>query len=211
MSLEVADILLDIQAVHYYDKEPFKLTSGTPSPVYVDCRKLISFPDGRSAVLDAAVAAIKALPGPSPEVIAGGETAGIPYAAFVAERLHLPMIYIRKKPKEFGRKSRIEGFMSPGARVLLVEDLIFDAQSKLAFAEGIRDAGGVVDTTLVVFEYGRPTAHKQLADAGLRLISLVDWNDLLTAAVRRGIFSPAQESVVRRFLADPAAWVPDGA
>ena len=210
MGSQIAEILLNIGAVHYYDTVLFRFTSGTVSPVYVDCRKLISYPEFRNIVVNSAIDLIREIPGEAPDVIAGGETAGIPYAAFLAERLQLPMIYVRKQPKEFGRKSRIEGFLERGNRVLLVEDLIFDAQSKLSFADAIRDNGGIIDTTLVVFEYGQRGVRAQLASAGLRLISLTSWNELLDLTVARHVFSEAQAEVVRRFLSNPAGWLSEG-
>jgi orotate phosphoribosyltransferase len=173
----------------------------------VDCRKLISFPESRNVVLTAMVKLVRDMPGGVPEVVAGGETAGIPYASFLADRLQLPMVYIRKKPKEFGRQARIEGVLPRNRRVLLVEDLIFDAQSKLSFAEAIREEGGIVDTTLVVFEYGRSGAREQLANAGLSLLSLTTWAELLDLAVERRTFTETQAQVIRRFLADPKGWM----
>jgi orotate phosphoribosyltransferase len=207
MAREIATILLNIEAVHYYKESPFRFTSGTLSPVYVDCRKLISFPESRNVVLTAMVKLVRDMPGGVPEVVAGGETAGIPYASFLADRLQLPMVYIRKKPKEFGRQARIEGVLPRNRRVLLVEDLIFDAQSKLSFAEAIREEGGIVDTTLVVFEYGRSGAREQLANAGLSLLSLTTWAELLDLAVERRTFTETQAQVIRRFLADPKGWM----
>jgi len=207
LSATIAQLLIDIRAVHYYDTEPFRFTSGVLSPVYVDCRKLISFPKERNIIIATALETISSMPGGLPDIIAGGETAGIPYAAFIADRLQLPMIYVRKKSKEFGRKFRIEGILEKGARVLLVEDLIFDSQSKLSFAQAIRDAGGVIDSTLVVFEYGQSHARTQLAAAGLKLLSLATWEDLLTLTVGSGLFSDSQANIVRNFLADPAGWL----
>ena len=210
MNTNIAQLLLDIDAVHYYKDEPYRFTSGTLSPVYVDCRRVISFPSAREPIIESALDRINALSGPKPQVIAGGETAGIPYAAIIADHLRLPMIYIRKKPKEFGTKSRIEGKLEQGQTVLLVEDLIFDAQSKLSFADAIREAGGLIANTLVIFEYGRESARAQLTAAGLNLISLTSWAHLLDLTVARGTFTVQQADTVRRFLADPKSWMDSG-
>jgi orotate phosphoribosyltransferase len=111
--------------VHFSPDEPFTFTSGRKSPVYIDCRRLISFPRARRKLMDLGAEMIERNIGfESLDAIAGGETAGIPFAAWIAERLALPMLYIRKKPKGFGRMAQIEGEMNEGARVLLVEDLI---------------------------------------------------------------------------------------
>ena len=124
MARLTARMLLEIQAVHFRADEPYKLTSGLASPVYIDCRKLISFPRIRSALMDFACAKLLRDAGfEAFDAVAGGETAGIPFAAWIAERLGLPMLYARKKPKGFGRNAQIEGSFAEGARILLVEDL----------------------------------------------------------------------------------------
>src|SRR5690606_22937416 len=150
-----ARILLEIEAVLFRPDDPFILTSGRASPVYVDCRKIISFPRARAQLMDFACDLIQREAGyESIDCIAGGETAGIPFAAWIAERLGLPMLYVRKKPKGFGRDAQIEGAMAEGARVLLVEDLATDGGSKIRFAEAIRAAGGECAHAFVVFYCG---------------------------------------------------------
>lgn len=214
----VANALLDIGAVHYNDSTPFVLTSGTHSPVYVDCRKLISFPRQRSLIISLAAMAIEKDLTERFDCIAGGETAGIPLAAWLAHELSLPMIYVRKKAKGFGRGSQIEGELKPGASVLLIEDLLFDAQSKLNFAASIRDAGARVEHTVVVFDYGSEASRRNLSSAGISLHALTNWSALLGVAVQRNYFTAAQANVIRSFLQEPAAWkaraesgVPQGA
>ena len=137
-----ARMLLEIKAVHFNAAEPFTLASGLPSPTYIDCRKLISHPRIRATLMDfLTVTVMRNVGFEAFDNIAGGETAGIPFAAFVAERMALPMTYVRKKPKGYGRNARIEGDMTPGQRVLLVEDLTTDGGSKLSFVDAIRDTG----------------------------------------------------------------------
>ncbi|HMB75525.1 MAG TPA: orotate phosphoribosyltransferase, partial [Kiloniellaceae bacterium] len=122
-----ANILIEIEAVLFRPDDPFIFTSGRASPVYVDCRKIISFPRARARLMDMAVTQLAATAGSEAfDVVAGGETAGIPFAAWIAERLSLPMVYVRKKPKGFGRNAQIEGQFKEGDRVLLVEDLATD-------------------------------------------------------------------------------------
>jgi len=150
-----ARILLEIAAVHFRPQQPFILTSGRASPVYIDCRKIISFPRARRKIIELAVGLIEREVGfESLDAVAGGETAGIPFAAWIADQLDLPMLYIRKKPKGFGRGAQIEGDMKAGARCLLVEDLATDGGSKVNFINAIRTAGGTVSHALVVFHYG---------------------------------------------------------
>ena len=139
MARSVARMLLEIDAVLFRADQPFKLTSGMMSPVYIDCRKIISFPRMRSAMMDyGATVILNDIGYESLDALAGGETAGIPFAAWLAERTHLPMQYVRKKPKGFGRDARIEGDISEGQRILLVEDLTTDGGSKLNFVEAMR-------------------------------------------------------------------------
>src|SRR5215510_14784341 len=144
-----ARILLEIEAVHFRPRQPFTLTSGRASPVYIDCRKIISFPRARSKIIDLAVELIEREFGfESLDAVAGGETAGIPFAAWIADRLGLPMLYVRKKPKGFVRGAQIEGAIQTGWRCLLVEDLATDGGSKVNFVNAIREAEGKVSDAL---------------------------------------------------------------
>jgi orotate phosphoribosyltransferase len=203
-----ARILIEIAAVHFRPRQPFTLTSGRASPVYIDCRKIISFPRARARVIDLAVELIEREIGfESLDAVAGGETAGIPFAAWIAERLALPMLYVRKKPKGFGRGAQIEGEMKPGARCLLVEDLATDGGSKINFINAIRDGGGQVSDVFVVFHYGIfPRSVASLAELGVRLHGLATWHDMLAEAERSDLLDAADAGAVRAFLADPEGW-----
>jgi orotate phosphoribosyltransferase len=208
MARLTARMLLEIRAVHFRADEPYKLTSGLASPVYIDCRKLISFPRIRAALMDFACAKLLRDAGFSAfDAVAGGETAGIPFAAWIAERLGLPMHYVRKKPKGFGRDAQIEGALSDGARVLLVEDLTTDGGSKLKFAEALRTAGAEVGHTFVVFYYGIfPQTESVLAGHGLKLHHLATWADVLAEARTGRHFDTATLAAVEAFLAAPLDW-----
>ena len=139
--------------------------------------------------------------------VAGGETAGIPYAAWLGDRLMLPMLYVRKEPKGFGRNAQIEGHFAEGARVLLVEDLATDGASKARFVEALRQAGAVVDHAFVVFYYGVfPQAEVALGELAIRLHALATWHDVLPEARARGSFPLPVLAEVERFLADPIGW-----
>jgi orotate phosphoribosyltransferase len=204
----VARVLLEIGAVLMRPKDPFILTSGRASPVYVDCRKVIGFPRARALITSHAIDAIwREIGVESLDVIAGGETAGIPYAAWIADKLGLPMAYIRKKPKGFGRNAQIEGLLPEGARTLLVEDLATDGGSKLNFVNAIRNAGCKVSHALVVFHYGIfPQALDDLKAQGVNLIGLATWWDVLQVAGDLGHLSADEEKEVRSFLENPEAW-----
>src|SRR5690606_26058096 len=203
-----ARILLEIEAVHFRPDDPFILTSGRASPVYIDCRKIISFPRARRKVIDMAVETMeRAIGFEALGAVAGGETAGIPYAAWIAERLGLPMLYVRKKPKGFGRGAQIEGAMPEGCRTLLVEDLATDGGSKLNFIRAIRDGGGRIAHALVVFHYGIfPQSVESLAAEGVRLHGLATWWDVLAAAEETGALDAKGLSQVRAFLENPEGW-----
>ena len=203
-----ARMYLATGAVRFMSDKPFIFTSGWASPVYNDSRWLISFPDVRSTLIDFSIAAIRRDIGCDKlDAVAGGETAGIPFAAWVADRLSLPMQYVRKKPKGFGRGAQIEGQLIPGQRVLLVEDLATDGRSKINFVKAIREAGGSCDHCTVLFFYDiYPEGRKILADIGVTLHYLTTWWDVLAVAKASGKFEPKLLTEVETFMNDPAGW-----
>ncbi|MDE2583641.1 MAG: orotate phosphoribosyltransferase, partial [Rhodospirillales bacterium] len=141
------------------------------------------------------------------EAVAGGETAGIPFAAWIADRMAAPMSYVRKRAKGFGRNALIEGDVPDGRRTLLVEDLTTDGQSKIRFAQALRDAGALVNHAFVVFFYGVfPGAFETLAEMDITLHSLCTWWDVLEACRDRPYFAEGALAEVRRFLENPVAW-----
>lgn len=199
-------ILLETKSVLFSPEKPFTFTSGRVSPVYVDCRRLISFPRARRRLMDLAADLIERKVGhESLDAVAGGETAGIPFAAWIAERLSLPMLYVRKKPKGFGRNAQIEGEMPEGARVVLVEDLASEGTSKLNFVRAIRQAGGVIAHSFVIFNYGI-FPQSTLEAEGIALHWLATWWDALRVAQGLGYFTPEQFAAVKAFLEDPDDW-----
>ena len=204
----VASQLLEIKAVHFNATEPYKLASGMMSPVYIDCRKLISYPRIRSAVMDFAAATIMSEAGFEQfDCVAGGETAGIPFAAFLAERLGLPMIYVRKKPKGHGRNAQIEGELPEGSRVLVIEDLTTAGGSMFTFIDAIRAAGCTVDHGIALFYYGIfEEAGKRFANGKVELHYLATWRDVLVAARESGYFETGTLDEVEKFLDDPVGW-----
>jgi len=203
-----AKMMLEVKAVHFSEGKPFVFTSGWASPVYIDCRKLISYPRVRSTLIDFATATIVRDVGFEQfDTVAGGETAGIPYAAWIADRLALPMQYVRKKPKGFGRGAQIEGHIEEGARTLLVEDLTTDGRSKVNFCKALRDAGAVVDHVFVMFYYDIfPESKRIIAEIGVRLLHLATWWDVLRVVKGGGYFEPRVIDEVERFLHAPAKW-----
>jgi orotate phosphoribosyltransferase len=204
-----AKALLEVKAVHFNAEKPYVFTSGWHSPVYIDCRKLIAYPRLRGTLMDFATSIIIREAGfESIDVIAGGETAGIPFAAWIADRLGLPMQYVRKKPKGFGRNAQIEGGdVKEGARTLLVEDLTTDGRSKINFCNALRQAGAVVDHAFVIFHYDIfPESHKVMAEMKMNLMALATWWDVLKVAKGGGYFDAPTLDAVERFLHEPATW-----
>ena len=210
-----AKILIDTESVLFRPENPFTLTSGKKSPVYVDCRKLIAFPDERQSLMRMGGEILKdANLFDSFDVVAGGETAGIPYGAWMADVLHKSMAYIRKKPKGFGRGARIEGNMQEGDTVLLVEDMTTDGGSKVSFVEGIREAGAVCNHCFVVFSYGIfPDAIEKLEQENdLKLHYLATWWDVLEYAKDQSYFKTEDDlKSVEAFLNNPTQWQIDNA
>src|ERR1700690_4118915 len=203
-----AKMYLDVGAVRFMQDKPFIFTSGWASPVYNDSRWLISFPDVRGKMMDFMAAGIEREIGRGKiDTVAGGETAGIAFAAWIAERLNLPMQYVRKKAKGFGRGAQIEGQLIPGQRVLLVEDLATDGRSKVNFVKALREAGGKCEHCFVVFFYDiYPEGKKIMADLGVTLHCLTTWWDVLAVAKASGKFDPKMLAEVEKFMNDPAGW-----
>lgn len=206
--IEIARLLLDIKAVNFRPEEPYMLTAGWASPVYIDCRWVVSFLDARRRIIELGGEMLSEnIDMASVDMLAGGETAGIPYSSWLSEELSKPMLYVRKQPKGFGRNAQIEGSMSEGAKVILVEDLATDGGSKVNFVEALRGAGAVVEDIFVVFFYGAfPGAEETFRDMGVRLHALATWNDVLAAATEGNDFPEETLSAVRDFLEDPIAW-----
>jgi orotate phosphoribosyltransferase len=208
IAAETAQIYLDTGAVRFMADKPFIFTSGWASPVYNDSRWLISFPDKRTRLMDYMVATVARDIGRDKiDAVAGGETAGIAFAAWVAERLNLPMQYVRKKPKGFGRGAQIEGKLDPGERVLLVEDLATDGRSKVNFVKALRAADAICEHCLVLFFYDiYPQGKKILGDLGVTLHALTTWWEVLAVAKASGKFDPKMLAEVEKFMHDPAGW-----
>jgi orotate phosphoribosyltransferase len=212
VSKKVAEMLLSTESIAVYKDKPFVFVSGRISPVYIDCRKLLSFAAEREYIVTALAKAAEADIGlDNFDVVAGGETAGIPYAAFVAHIVKKPMIYIRKQPKGYGGTKQIEGILEAGQRVLMVEDLITDGLSKMRFNIGIRGAGAKMTHCLCVFDYAsdRLNLHEgkiNLAKNGIDLHVLANWDDVLDTGLSKSYFTEDSSRQILEFLKDPENW-----
>lgn len=204
---DTAHALLVTRAVLVYEDRPFVYTTGWASPVYVDCRKLMSAPALRRLVMDHAATLLRARLADAVDVIAGTETAGIPFAAWIAERLDLPMIYVRKKPIGWGVNAQVEGELAAGARCLLVDDLTTDGLSKIGAARALRQAGARVEHVFVVFNYDiYPQSARAYADSGITLHALATWQDIFAVTKSVNYFTPERAREIKTFLADPIGW-----
>ena len=212
LSEPVLDCLRQAAALMFWEAEavrvdlenPFRLASGNHSPIYVNCRQVISEP-AFMALFTAAAANVLQRSGCSFAAVAGGETAGIPFAAYLARDLGKRMLYVRKKAKGYGIASKVEGVVRAGDRVLLVEDLITDGGSKLGFVDALRDDGATVEDALVLFDRqqgGAPT----LARHGARLHSITDLATVLSVAEQQGLLTGADRKIIDTYCADPQGW-----
>ena len=180
---KIANLLLSIGCVNINFKKKFILTSGKKSPVYVDCRKLISFPKEREIIINEISKQIKSKYKNRSTIIAGGETAGIPYSSFLCQKMKNPMIYIRKSPKGFGKGKLIEGDFKTNSQSILVEDMATDGGSKLHFIKALRQNDLKVKDIYVIFFYGiYPNAKKNMSKMKVNLNYLATWQDILNVS-----------------------------
>ena len=198
----ISQLLWEHRAVQVRDSEPFRLASGNFAPLYINCRLLISYPSTRGIITSFAQR-IYHENDLAADCIAGGETAGIPFGAWLADRLDKPFVYIRKKKKEYGTGSRIEGVAS--GEVLLFEDLITDGGSKISFIDGIRDAGCTISNCLAVVDREQGGAEK-LARAGVKLYSLAGISTCLEVGRSMGLLTAETLLQVKDYLANPREW-----
>jgi orotate phosphoribosyltransferase len=202
----VAHMLLKIQAIKLNTEKPFTWSSGWKSPIYCDNRLSLSFPDVRKSIKEGLIAAIKENFFTA-ESIAGVATAGIPQGALVAEELELPFIYVRPKPKDHGMENLIEGKITKGQKVVVIEDLVSTGGSSLKAAQALRDAGFQVLGMVSIFNYGFDIATRNFYEANTSLISLSDYSHLLTLALKENYINESQLASLKAWRVDPANWM----
>ncbi|CAM2825643.1 orotate phosphoribosyltransferase [Paenibacillus sediminis] len=205
ISLEIASNLLQIEAVSLRPHQPFTWTSGMKSPIYCDNRLTMSYPEIRERIADSFATIIRELY-PETEVIAGTATAGIPHAAWVAQKLNLPMAYIRDKAKGHGKENQIEGIIKPGQKVIVIEDLISTGGSSLKAALAVKDAGAEPLAVLAIFSYQLDKAVKAFEDSGIPLQTLSNYTDLIESAVKLGKIKEADISLLQSWRNDPSSF-----
>lgn len=198
-------MLLEIKAVTLSPKNPYRFVSGILSPIYTDNRLLMGYPLKRKEITIYMAHLIKDLV-LEPDVIAGTSTAGIPPAAWLAELLNLPMIYVRGEKKEHGKGRQVEGLLKKGANVVLIEDLISTGKSSLSTIEAIRQEGGKINTCLAFFSYGLSDSEKAYKNKKVELYTLTSLDTLTDLAVGMRLISPKEKSVVMLWQKDPWGW-----
>ena len=203
-SRNVAKILLTIGAVSLNVRKPFRFSSGILSPVYTDCRLIMSYPKERKIVIN--LFSKMVLSNGSFDVIAGTATAGIPHAAWIAEKLSLPMIYTRNKPKDHGKGNLIEGVLKKRQKVAVVEDLISTAQSSVATVNAVRSVGAIANIIFAITTYNLPESKKAAVENKIKLMSLTNLSDLSFIALENKHITHRENNIILQWAKDPASW-----
>lgn len=202
---EVAKLLLDIKAVALNAKEPYRYTSGILSPIYCDNRLIMSFPQKRRQIINTFLELIEEK-GYEFDVIAGVATGAITYAAWLAEKLDVPMIYIRGKAKGHGKQNQIEGKLEKGQKVLVIEDLISTGGSSASACAAVRQAGGEVTNCLAIFSYQMQSAKENFKDIEVELTTLTEFSTLVETASELGYITAEEKEKVLAWNQDPQEW-----
>lgn len=205
-SNQIAKDLLDIEAIFLRPNEPFTWASGIKSPIYCDNRITMSYPTVRRAIATGLAAVIKTTY-PEVEVIAGTATAGIPHAAWVAELLDLPMVYIRSKAKEHGKGNQIEGRIQPNQKMVVIEDLLSTGGSVLEACEAAIREGADVLGVAAIFTYELPQVQENFEQADLPYVTLTNYTALIESALETGAIQESDVALLQEWRKDPAAWL----
>ncbi|WP_028595794.1 orotate phosphoribosyltransferase [Paenibacillus assamensis] len=201
----IANHLLTIQAVALRPNDPFTWTSGIRSPIYCDNRLTMGYPEIRNAIAEGFAQLVREH-APDAEVIAGTATAGIPHAAWVADKLGLPMAYVRDKAKGHGKQNQIEGSIKPGQKVVVIEDLISTGGSSIKAAQAIREVGAEPMAVMAIFSYEFDKATDGFAQANVPLHTLSNYTALIKAAVEMNVIEEKDVDMLQAWRRDPASW-----
>lgn len=201
----VASSLLEIGAVKFQPNDPFTWASGLKSPIYTDNRQTISFPEVRDLIAEGLAKLIREKY-PEANVIGGVATAGIPHAAWVAQVMGLPMIYVRSKPKDHGAGNQIEGHVDGNSRVVLIDDLISTGGSVLGSVEAVHKAGATVEGVVSIFSYGLPAADENFSAANTDFAPLTTYSELVAVAGDKGQLTSEEMATLTEWRKNPRAW-----
>lgn len=202
---DVAKILLEVGAITLNSKNPYRYASGILSPVYTDCRLLLAYPKLRRKIRDLYLQAIKDS-GVKVEVLAATATAGIPHAAWIADKLDLPMVYIRGKNKDHGKENLVEGLIKKGQEAIVIEDLISTGESSINSALAVRKSGGKVTNVFSIITYGMDLAKKNFQKNKLKFVSMTTFSDVVTQAQKLGKIDNKEKEAILEWAKDPPTW-----
>ncbi|MBC2372372.1 orotate phosphoribosyltransferase [Listeria booriae] len=202
---QVAEQLLKIKAVFLQPNDPFTWASGIKSPIYCDNRLTLGFPKTRQFIAKALAEKIKAA-FPEVEVLAGTATAGIPHAAWTSDILDLPMVYVRSKAKEHGKGNQIEGPITKGQKVVVIEDLISTGGSSITAVEALREAGCDVLGIAAIFTYGLEKGKTLLGAANVEVAALTNYETLIEVALDEGYVTEGDMATLKEWNKDPEQW-----
>lgn len=205
LATKIASDLLDIKAVYLQPENPFTWASGIKSPIYTDNRITLSYPETRTLIENGFVETIKEH-FPEVEVIAGTATAGIPHGAIIADKMNLPFSYIRSKPKAHGAGNQIEGRVVKHQKMVIIEDLISTGGSVLDAVKAAQDADIEVLGVVAIFTYELPKADKNFADAGVKLVTLSNYSELIKVAKVQGYINADGLTLLKKFKEDQENW-----
>jgi len=210
LGLLAAKVLLDVNAVLFRPDHPFFFSSGWASPVFVDCKKAISYPLARDALIELSIKRILSVLGyEALDGIAGAEGGGVPFASIIADRLHLPLMVAKKHPAGLGPAAQTDGVIKPASRLLLVDDVTTDGRTKAVMCDALRKSGATIQYAFVLFKYGIFDAVLSNRDLGVEVLSLATWRELLTVARQRNAFSSTVLDGIEAYVRDPLKWSAD--
>ncbi len=202
---DIAGILLDIRAVILQPDKPFTWASGIKAPIYCDNRLLISYPEKRRVIVQAFLDIIKQNQIQF-DILGGVATGAIPHAAWIAEKLRAPMVYIRSEKKQHGMQNQVEGKLQEEQKVLVIEDLVSTGGSSINAVNAVREAGGIVEHCIAIFTYGFPKAAVRFQEENCSLTTLTDFPTLVKVALQRGYIKAEDEQLLLQFQQDPENW-----
>ena len=204
IALQVSNILVDLGCIILRPHQPFKFNTGLISPVYTDNRLILSSPSDREKIVDLLIEKVKQIG--IPDVIAGTSTAGIPHAAFIAQKMDLPMVYVRLKPKEYGKTNQVEGSLRKGQIVIVIDDLISTGRSSLEVVNAIRKSGGKVTDIIAITTYGLKTADQNFAKNKIKIHTLTDLGHSCEVALEKGFLDAQKTKIIKDWANDPRNW-----
>ncbi len=202
---EVAELLLEIKAVTLRPSKPFRYASGILSPIYTDNRLLMGYPGKRNRIIEGMAALLKEK-GAELEVVAGTATAGIPHAAWLAEKLGKPMVYVRSKEKEHGKENKIEGLVKKGWMGVVVEDLVSTGGSSVNTVQALRGAGVEVNDIVAIFTYNMAAAEERFSAEKISLHALTDFSTMIEVAAEKKYISEKEKSIALEWNKSPENW-----